>query len=432
MATKDFISTNLSDEINYFVIYKVIGGITNTHSNSLTPQIKGDVRVLYEECKLSEVKIGNSDILIDHDYMRSKYNIGISEEEIQMFMTHQCIWKKFLLSGQKFCLIIEGNVSFSASLKEIYNSICNLDEGWDVFFPYDKTTEEIDGKDILPYFLGNYWGSCAYFLSRTGAIKLLSINSIKQPLDDEILSLTLANDINTYYENTGWFTIAFDKSFVHIGRIREIEKTIKSYNAWSHQNRSRVQEILKVISDIAKRTNIELILHGGTLLGYVQHNQIIPWDDDVDLGIDENDFEKFVLAIKSNTQLQICEKTHTATNTIFYTIWAEEGEEIQGYPYKFPFVDIWLYNRKDDHMVFHNGEFFPNVFKCGLEPALFEQAQFFIPRNYIECLDTMYDEWKIKFVIYTWSHRLEKTQNKFFRTPIITDENGKFLGFKPF
>ncbi len=53
-------------------------------------------------------------------------------------------------------------------------------------------------------------------------------------------------------------------------------------------------ETLEEIISICKKHNIKYFLLFGTLLGAVRHGGFIPWDDDLDIGILRNDYNRFV------------------------------------------------------------------------------------------------------------------------------------------
>ena len=76
-------------------------------------------------------------------------------------------------------------------------------------------------------------------------------------------------------------------------------------------------ELLKKVDKFCKKNNIKYSIIGGTLLGAIRHKGFIPWDDDIDIGMPRDDFEKFCSLIKKDDNIKF-KSFQTTKDYIYY------------------------------------------------------------------------------------------------------------------
>lgn len=61
-------------------------------------------------------------------------------------------------------------------------------------------------------------------------------------------------------------------------------------------------DILTYIDQLAEKYHLTYSLWGGTMLGAVRHRGFIPWDDDIDISLPREDYEKLMLILKNQNK----------------------------------------------------------------------------------------------------------------------------------
>lgn len=74
-------------------------------------------------------------------------------------------------------------------------------------------------------------------------------------------------------------------------------------------------EILIKIDSICREQNIQYFLQYGTLIGAIRHKGFIPWDDDLDIMMPRDDYERFIQYMKNHREdMKPIELIHYSTN----------------------------------------------------------------------------------------------------------------------
>lgn len=387
----------------------------------------------------------NSKILIDDSIYKKMYGFNLSDGEIANFLSHRKAWEQFYQTGRTWCLIMESNIHLSLSLDQINSTMQELPDDWDLFFPFDleeqilQKRKESKEQNLLnlnhweisrnePYLLGYKLGNSIYMLSRAGAAKLLSLETIEDRLDHTMIKMLNRDELNTYSADVSWFETSHAEDYNWPDRCRLVYDLALEQSSWNESRLEKARELLKTLSDIASANNINLMLEAGTLLGYIRHGGIMMWDDDIDLGIEEKDIELFFTQAGKHGNLRYDDK-YRFRGARYFKVWDIDGEKIEGYDYTYPFIDIWVYNYIGDNLIFENGITYPNTAKAGMKEVVFEGAKYTIPENSMEALDSRFTDWKRMIRVYTWCHHTEQNSFKYLYIPIKTNQNGRMIDF---
>lgn len=156
---------------------------------------------------------------------------------------------------------------YSKNLKGIYN-VSGVDSTVSTG-TFSAMLHDIFGSDAKISMVEN--GSFEGNELNCGKIRF---NNFKPTID---LNTALELCVTSYKkENVNDFRFAHE----HMGRLEAIQQVLMAY--------------LLEVDKICKKHNITWYLGGGTLLGAARHQGFIPWDDDVDIMMLREDYDKFL------------------------------------------------------------------------------------------------------------------------------------------
>lgn len=133
--------------------------------------------------------------------------------------------------------------------------------------------------------------------------------------------------------------------------------------------KSEALRLLETTVNSLNEFGVNHFLISGTLLGYIRHNDFIPWDDDIDLLVDESILSKLNDISRKNPSLNIFRKSTHKYDSIKFCF--RDGLEIpendtvkewkqnsitDDRKYTWPFIDLFLYEEG------------PGIHWCSVDP----------------------------------------------------------------
>lgn len=125
----------------------------------------------------------------------------------------------------------------------------------------------------------------------------------------------------------------------------------KRYDDETLRHLQKVQlKIFKYFIKVCEENNLTYFIYGGSLLGTIRHQGFIPWDDDIDVIMFREDFEKLNSILENNIDEKyhfinaLNEETYhytfgrlTLKNTVFDEWWSDQVDYTQNI-----FIDVFI------------------------------------------------------------------------------------------
>lgn len=187
-------------------------------------------------------------------------------------------------------------------------------------------------------------------------------------------------------------------------------------------------EFFKKVIDFLEQNNITYWATCGTLLGAIRDKGMIPWDDDNDICIIDNEIPNILNNIEKLKNIDIGFVEHPMFGYKFYDI---NGKQMDNYNYNYPFVDVFVTQQKNGYYVYKYTQAFnkwPKEFYTQnelfpLKKIKYEYYEIYAPSNPKAFLDRAYDGWQTK-AMKTYDHLIEKTIKK-IEFPVVYNLNKK-------
>lgn len=134
------------------------------------------------------------------------------------------------------------------------------------------------------------------------------------------------------------------------------DKIDSLYNGKLEYIRKMELELLHVVDRICRENSVQYFLSGGTMLGAVRHKGFIPWDDDIDIAMLRDDYERFKKACIENLPKKYTYQSYTnkdgyhyffdritIKDTYFATKYSDEFDMLKGIS-----MDIFVFDKTSD------------------------------------------------------------------------------------
>ncbi len=115
-------------------------------------------------------------------------------------------------------------------------------------------------------------------------------------------------------------------------------------SVWSDDNKKKIHGMISNTTSVLRESGIDSLAMYGTLIGIIRHGDIIPWDDDVDIMINSDNYSKLLTMRQEfmSKGLRLVENKPYFKDP-YIKICIDGDDLIRGKNWSWPFIDIFQY-----------------------------------------------------------------------------------------
>lgn len=129
--------------------------------------------------------------------------------------------------------------------------------------------------------------------------------------------------------------------------LEELRERFNPDGSMLRRQQMRMLEMLQDFDAICKKHDIPYWLSSGTMLGCVRHQGFIPWDDDLDVEMLREDFERLIKVLPQELPSHLAIQTHDTDPGYFFSFpklrdLRSHIEEVNRYDQRFKYQGIYI------------------------------------------------------------------------------------------
>jgi len=375
-----------------------------------------------------------------------KYGKILNPSQLGCYLSHVKTYQKILEQNLEYGVILEDDVTLTEWFPKLEEIISSLPKDFDIVwigncrgkwprnpcniipdYDYDfleknkvgdyvyKITEDCLSTDNHPI------GCYGVVVSRKFAEKFLSIpfeKHFKRPIDNFLVE---NNSLKRYMTVPSIIVHCYDfgSNIDETSNDTEhLKDKINPYeNIWLKYPKQEIEalELLEKVGMLLDHHNIRYSLMYGTMLGYGRNQRLISYDDDIDIIIHKKDLQKFENVVFPSHLSGIYKFEKPKLNgTLYYKLYPKDNAiNIHKYEYKWPFIDIFVYELDENKNMIIDSNKKLNVPDQTIPVSITsyngnKKYNVKIFKDYEKILDDSYKNWRTVCMSSDWNHIKEE------------------------